>query len=104
MRNKGIRYLSSLVLMGALAAPLALQAQDRDDHRDRNDRNYNQRVYDRQHKDYHRWDDNENRNYQQWYAQNYNGRANRHYNQLSRKDQNAYWNYRHQHGDDDRRR
>ena len=101
MRNKGIRYLSSLVLMGALAAPLVLQAQDRDDHQDRNDRNNNQRVYDRQHKDYHQWNASENRTYQQWYGQNYNGKANRNYNQLHRKDQDAYWNYRHQHGDND---
>ena len=104
MKNKGIRCLSSLALMGALAAPLALQAQDRDDHQDRNDRNYNQRVYDRQHKDYHQWNDNENRTYHQWYAQNNSGKANRNYNQLHRKDQDAYWNYRHQHGDDNDQR
>src|SRR5579859_5467376 len=77
MRNKSIRYLSSLVLIGALAAPLALQAQDRDDRQGRNNRNNNQRVYDRQHKDYHQWDGNENRTYQQWYAQNNNGRPSR---------------------------
>ena len=92
--------MSSLVLIGSLAAPLALKAQDRDDRQTRNNRNNNQRVYDRQHKNYHQWDGNETRTYQQWYAQNTNGRPSRDYNRLSRKDQNAYWDYRHQHGND----
>jgi len=92
---------AGLVLVGALAAPLALQAQDRDDGQGRNHRNNNQRVYDRQHKDYHQSDGNENRTYQQWYSQNNNGKPNRNYNRLNRKDQNAYWNYRHQQGDND---
>jgi hypothetical protein len=96
MRNKGIRYLSSLLLIGALAAPLALQAQDRDDQQGRNDRGKNQRVYDRQHNDYHQWNANENRTYQRWYAHQNNGKPSRDYNRLNRKDQNAYWNYRHQ--------
>lgn len=100
---KGMRILSSMLLMGALAAPLGLQAQDRDrdDHKDRDDRAKNQRVYDRDHKDYHTWNDDEDRNYRQWYTQKYNGREYREYNRLGKKDQNAYWNWRHQHGDAD---
>jgi hypothetical protein len=92
--NKGMRILSSMLLMGALAAPLALRAQDRDD------QNKNQRVYDRQHKDYHQWNSDEDRNYRQWYSTKYNGREYRDYNRINHKDQNAYWGWRHQNGDD----
>jgi hypothetical protein len=102
MRNKGIRYLSSLLLMGSLAVPLTSLAQDRDDHRDRDDRNKNQRVYDRGHKDYHEWNDNEKRTYQQWHGERYPNREVRDYNRLNRKDRDEYWNWRHKHGDHDR--
>jgi hypothetical protein len=97
--HKGMRILSSMLLMGALAAPLALQAQDRDDHHDRDDHK-NQRVYDRDHKDYHNWNGDEDRNYRQWYSTRYNGREYRDYNRINHKDQSAYWGWRHQHGDD----
>lgn len=103
MRNKGIRYLSSLLLTGILAAPVALVAQDRDDHRDRDDHNKNQRIYDRQHKDYHQWNDNEDRTYRQWHSETRKGKDYRDYNQLNRKEQNSYWNWRHEHGDKDDR-
>ncbi|HEV3317516.1 MAG TPA: hypothetical protein VG488_11120 [Candidatus Angelobacter sp.] len=103
MRNKGIRYLSSLVLMGSLAVPLGLLAQDRDDHHDRDDRGKHQRVYDRGHKDYHEWNDNENRNYRQWHSETRHDREYREYNRLNRKDRDEYWNWRHKHGDKDDR-
>lgn len=126
---RSLRILSSMVLMGALAAPVGLQAQDRDEHKDRDDRanqrvdehkdrddRANQRVdehkdrddrarehrvYDRQHKDYHNWNDDEDRNYRQWYTQKYNGREYREYDRLGKRDQTAYWDWRHQHGDND---
>lgn len=101
MNYNGMRYLSSLLLIGALAAPLAMQGQDRDDRHDRDDRGKNQRVYDRQHKDYHQWNRDEDRNYRQWYTESRNGREYREYHRLNSKDQNAYWNWRHQHGDRD---
>jgi hypothetical protein len=99
--HKGMRILSSMLLMGALAAPLAVRAQDRDDHHDRDDRAKQQRMYDRDHKDYHNWNGDEDRRYRQWYTESHNGREYREYNKLKHKDQNAYWNWRHQHGDND---
>ena len=101
--HKGTRILSSMVLMGALAAPMALMAQDRDrdDHKDRDDQAKNQRVYDRAHKDYHNWNSDEDRRYREWYTSTHNGRDYRDYNKLNHKDQTAYWNWRHQHGDGD---
>lgn len=101
--HKGMRILSSMLLMGALAAPLALQAQDRDrDDHDRDDHAKNQRIYDRDHKDYHNWNQDEDRNYRQWYTESHRDKEYREYNRLNKHDQEAYWNWRHQHGDHDR--
>jgi Ni/Co efflux regulator RcnB len=99
--KKAIRYLSSLLLMAVLTAPLALQAQDRDDRHDR-DRD-NQRVYDRDHKDYHQWNADEDRSYREWYEDTHHGKKFRDYSHLKRKDQDAYWKWRHERGDRDDR-
>ena len=94
--KRPIGFLSSVLLMGALAAPIAMPAQDRD--HDRDDRN---RIYDREHKDYHNWTPDEDRYYRQWYGENYNNnRKYRDYRKLNRKDQDAYWNWRHTHDRD----
>ena len=72
----GFRHLSLLALTAALLAPAAITtraaAQDdrrQDDKRQedsqRNDRNHT-RVYDRTHKDYHDWNENEDRSYRQY--------------------------------------
>jgi hypothetical protein len=99
------RMAGSLILAGAIAAPIAMQAQDhdRDDKdrdRDRN-RNNNARIYDREHRDYHTWNNDEDGRYRQWYTNTYNGREYRDYNRLHKKDQQQYWNWRHSHGDND---
>jgi hypothetical protein len=95
--------LGSLLVAGALTLPLGLQAQDRDDHHDRDDRGKNHRVYDRDRKDYHQWNDSEDRAYRQWYEQRYHGKEYRDFNRLKRKDQDDYWKWRHQRGDNDDR-
>jgi len=101
--HKGMRILSSMILMGALAAPLAMRAQDhdRDDHHDKYDRSKNQHIYDRDHRDYHNWNTDEDRNYRQWYTQSHGNKRYREYSRLNHHDQEAYWNWRHQHGDGD---
>ena len=103
MRDKTIRYLGTLLMASAMTLPVGLIAQDRDDHRDRDDRARNQRVYDRDHKDYHQWNADEDRDYRQWYNERYQGKDYRDYNRLNRKDQNDYWKWRHKHGDRDDR-
>lgn len=97
-----IRWASSVSLMGAMAVPVALVAQDRD--RDDRNRDRHERVYDRDRRDYHTWNANEDRAYHQWYNERYNGRDYRDYNRIERKDQRAYWNWRHKHLDNDRDR
>jgi len=92
----GYRCLSFLFLSAALAAPMAISTSGapQDDHR--NDKR-NTRVYDRAHKDYHNWDDNEDRSYRQYLGDNHQNY--REYSKLNNKQQNTYWNWRHSHPD-----
>ncbi len=84
------RYLGSLLLAAAVVAPTLVvrtaQAQD-----------VNVRVYDRDHHDYHNWDDHENLAYRRYLEENH--REYRDYNRQNRRDQRAYWNWRHGHPD-----
>jgi len=103
--QSGHKYLfSSFVLAAALAAPSLMNAaakpQDngrQEEHRrDDNDRN---RFYDRQHKDYHNWNDNEDRSFRV-----YLGERHREYHpfvELRVNEQDAYWKWRHRHPDHD---
>ncbi len=90
------RYLSFVILTAALTAPIAIRtnAAAQDDHRDDKKQT---RVYDRSHKDYHNWDDNEDRFYRQYLGDQH--KDYREYSKLNRNQQNAYWNWRHEHPD-----
>jgi hypothetical protein len=95
---KPIRFVSSMLLTGALLAPVAF-AQDRDHDRDDRNRN-NNRVYDSSHRDYHNWNSDEDNAYRQWYGQQHNGKQYRDYRKLNKKDQQAYWKWRHNNEND----
>jgi type III secretory pathway component EscR len=80
------RFLGALMLSGVLMAPIAMQAKD--DHR----------VYDRDRRDYHQWNEAENRAYRHWLTEE------RHHqwhdwNRASRAEQREYWRWRHEHSD-----
>lgn len=97
------KYLGFLVLGAVLTAPMAIStkaaSQDdkrqEDNHRDKKQK----RVYDRSHKDYHNWDDNEDRAYRQYLGDQHI--AYRDISRLKRNQQTAYWNWRHEHPDHD---
>jgi len=101
----GYRYFfSSLFLTAALAAPTGLVAATKplyqggqEEHR-QDDKDHN-RVYDRAHKDYHNWDDHEDRLYRQYLGEK--RKAYRAFAELKEKEQRAYWNWRHNHPDHD---
>ena len=97
--HRGYRYLSSLLLTAALAAPVAMMAaaSPRDDrnHENRPNEN-NKRYYDKGHKDYHTWDGNEDRSYQRYQTEHHQRRA---FVQLNTRQQNGYWNWRHSNPD-----
>ncbi|MGA2097024.1 MAG: hypothetical protein ABSH39_12040 [Candidatus Acidiferrum sp.] len=90
------RYVSLLFLSATLTAPVAIRtaAATQDDHRD--DRK-DSRIYDRSHKDYHNWDDNEDHAYRRYLEEKH--RDYREYSKLNRGQQDAYWNWRHGHPD-----
>lgn len=89
-------YLGFILLSAALTAPMAssTRAATQDDHRDEKKQ---ARVYDRSHKDYHNWDDNEDRFYRQYLGEKHEDY--REYSKLNHNQQTAYWNWRHSHPD-----
>jgi hypothetical protein len=97
--HRGYRYLSSLFLTAALAAPLAMMAatspQDNHDQENRQREN-NKRYYDKSHKDYHTWDGNEDRAYQRYQTEHHQKRA---FIKLSSHQQTVYWSWRHNNPD-----
>ena len=80
------RYLSALLLGAALSAPLAIRATA-DDHPNR--------YYDRDHKDYHEWNDREERAYRKFLAEK--RRAQHDWRKASKAEQREYWRWRHEH-------
>ena len=99
--HRRYKYFGTMLLAAALATPLAsakplLAIQDHDDHdRDRDEH----RVYDRNHKDYHNWDANEDRVYRHWLEGKHE--TYREFNRLNAKRQREYWDWRHHHEDHD---
>lgn len=85
------QYLGSLFLVAGLAMPMAAMAlpAGQDDHR----------VYDRDHKDYHNWDDKEDRAWGRFLEENH--RAKHEFAKANRKEQSEYWKWRHDHPDHD---
>ena len=83
-----VRLAGGLVVAGALiaAAPQSAQAQS-----------VQIRVYDGHHRDYHNWDDREDRAYRRYLAEK--RWEYREYNRQSARRQRAYWNWRHSHSD-----
>jgi len=57
------------------------------------------RVYDEDHRDYHRWDDREDRAYRRYLGERHE--EYREFSQRSNEEQRDYWNWRHSHPDAD---
>jgi hypothetical protein len=88
------RYIRSLLLAAAIAAPSAIMADPRP-----HDGNVQVRVYDRDHRDYHNWNDHEDRAYRRYLEEQH--RSYREYHRQHYKVQRHYWNWRHSHPDHD---
>jgi hypothetical protein len=86
------RYLASLFLTAAMAAPVYLMAAPVPQ-----EGRVTVRVYDKQHKDYHNWDDNENRAWGQFLTENH--KNSHEYTKSNKREQSQYWNWRHSHPD-----
>ena len=76
------KFLSIFMLGAALTAPIAMNAQER--------------VYeDKGHHDSHSWNNEENERYRNYLKEHH--KKYREFNRMSRRDQDAYWNWRHSH-------
>jgi hypothetical protein len=62
------------------------------------------RYYDADHRDYHRWDGDEDRAYRIYWNQNRARDPYRDYGRLNPGEQREYWNWRHGHPDEGRAR
>jgi hypothetical protein len=94
--NGAYRYIFLLLLTAALMMPVAVMAAPPQR------AGVQVRVYDSRHKDYHNWDDNENRQWGLYLTQN--NRRPHEYKRAKKSEQTEYWNWRHDHSDDHDRR
>ena len=80
--------VGGLVLSAVLVAPLVLRADDH--HRER-------RYYDREHHDYHVWNDHEDRAYRVYLGERH--QEYREWHRVNRGHQREYYHWRHEHPD-----
>lgn len=78
------RFLSILLLSSIVLVTPALRADD-------------QRYYDKDHKDYHTWNQQEDRAYRKFLEEKH--RAYHEWSKATRREQQEYWNWRHSHPD-----
>jgi hypothetical protein len=90
--HRAHRYIASLFLTAALVAPVAIIAAEPQV-------SVQFQVRDKQHKDYHTWNNQEDQAYRGYLNEQH--QPYRAYPKQSKKVQNQYWNYRHTQGDRD---
>ncbi len=81
------RYLSTLLLGVAMCAPVVMHAQD-----------HPKKYYDRDKKDYHEWNEQEDRAYRHW-VENERHKPYHGWSKASKSQQAEYWRWRHAHSD-----
>ena len=88
MMRKTISALALVAAVGATALiPATASAQEHEQHE--------RRVYDRDHRDYHNWNRDEDRAYREYLTQHH--RRYREFARLNKKQQLEYWRWRHDH-------
>jgi hypothetical protein len=83
------RYLSLLFLTATLIVPAAISAQE--------NHSANKRYYDKNGKDWHEWNQNEDRSYHQYLQDNH--RKDHDISKANSREKNDYFKYRHAHPD-----
>jgi hypothetical protein len=94
--NRMHRFIASLFLAAALVTPVSIMAPASIMAAAKPQSIVSVRVYDRDHRDYHDWDDRENHRWGVYLSNNH--RRYYEYSHASRREQSRYWNYRHSNG------
>ena len=94
-----MRYLNIILLGGILCVPAMLPAQERDRTVTERDRTTAQRYYDPYRKDYHVWNENEQRSWERW-NRDERHRQMREFARANKREQRDYWRWRHDHPDE----
>ena len=89
------RYLTVLFLSAALAGSVPVKADEH--HSD----NQTKRYYDKDARDYHEWNQNENQVYHQYVTENH--KRDRDFAKTTRGEKKEYFKWRHDHPDQDKR-
>lgn len=84
-----MKFFSTLLLAGALFAPVGIMKADEHDKA--------KRYYDKQRHDYHEWNEQEEHSYQRYLQEQ--KRQNHAWAKASRREQADYWKWRHEHPD-----
>jgi hypothetical protein len=99
--HRGNKYVGALFLSAALMAPIGVRAAaaPQDDHerheQEERERREPRRIYDSEHRDYHNWDQREDEVYRHWLGERHEAYVD--FERLERKQQRAYWKWRHEH-------
>ena len=88
------RYLTVLFVSAALAGSVAAKADD-----DHHAASRAQRYYDKDARDYHEWNQNENQVYRRYVTENH--KRDREFAKTTRREKQDYYKWRHNHQDHD---
>ena len=84
---KHVLVLGALLMAAVLVAPVTVMAEDHHGEK---------RYYDRAHKDYHYWNDGEDREYRAYLVERHQVYVP--FVQVNRRHRDEYFHYRHEHG------
>ena len=90
------KFMGALLLSGVLMSPMVMRADDHDRDHDRD--RVRIRVYDPYRRDYHEWNENEDRAYRHWLEAERH-REYRDWKHMSKREQREYMRWRHEHSD-----
>jgi hypothetical protein len=90
--HRAHRIIGSLFLTAALMAPVSLIAAPRPQ-----SASVQVRVFDKDHNDYHNWDDNENQAWGRFQVET--KKKPQEFSKVNKKEQSQYWNWRHDNPD-----
>lgn len=92
MRKPTLHLFIAAAFATLSLSAVSVRAQDRDD---RKPAPQEHRVYDAVHKDYHVWNDDEDRRYRSYLEEHHEKYED--FSRLSKKRQREYWQWRHDH-------